>query len=143
MIIAGDIACPTAALSKQLKSVFENNESIFKGKPIIVNFEGLIGDESLLQAAVPVLYNHISVLDTFTTFSSVTACLANNHILDLTGHFNNSISLLKQQNLHVAGAGISIEEAYSPANFVDGDQEYVVFNECWDFFLVVALVNIF
>jgi len=135
MVIAGDIACPTAALSKQLKSVFENNESIFKCKPIIVNFEGLIGEESLLQAAVPVLYNHIAVLDTFKTFSSVTACLANNHILDLPGHFNSSISLLKQQNLHLAGAGCSIEEAYSPANFVDGDQEYVVFNECWDFLL--------
>ena len=46
MIITGDIACPTERLSIQLKKVFESNAAIFNNKPIVLNFEGLIGEEN-------------------------------------------------------------------------------------------------
>jgi hypothetical protein len=135
MIIVGDIACPTEALSKQLKNVLESNEAIFKDQSIILNLEGLFGEEKLLVATVPVLYNHATVLNSFASFSSVTACLANNHILDLPERFNATIELLKRAQVKYVGAGKSFEEAHAPVKCKDGNHEVILFNECWDFLL--------
>ena len=135
MIIAGDLACPTAALSKQLTTVFETNASIFNNKAIVLNLEGLLGEEDLLEAKVPVLYNHASVLDTLHSFSTVTACLANNHILDLPSKFSETVELLKKKKINYVGAAGTYEKAHRPITFKDGEQEVFVFNECWDFLL--------
>lgn len=135
MIITGDIACPTGKLSGQLKKVFDDNPTIFKGKSVIVNFEGLIGEEALLKVNEPLLYNHVSVLESFGSFSSVVACLANNHILDLPNNFDQSIAVLQEKNIYFTGAGKSSAAAYIPAHFKDGEHEVIVFNECWDFLL--------
>ena len=135
MIIAGDLACPTAALSKQLTTVFKNHASIFNNKAIVLNLEGLLGEEDLLQATVPVLYNHASVLDTLHSFSTVTACLANNHILDLPAKFSQTVDLLKKKKINYVGAAGTYEKAHKPATFKDGEHEVIVFNECWDFLL--------
>jgi len=135
MIIAGDLACPTAALSKQLTTVFETNASIFKNKAIVLNLEGMLGEEDLLKAKVPVLYNHPSVLDTLHSFSTVTACLANNHILDLPVKFGQTIEQLQKRKINYAGAGSTHEKAYAPATFLEDKQEVIVFNECWNFLL--------
>lgn len=135
MIIAGDLACPTAALSKQLTTVFKNHASIFNNKAIVLNLEGLLGEEDLLQATMPVLYNHTSVLDTLHSFSTVTACLANNHILDLPAKFNETIDQLKKRQFNYLGAATTYENSYTPVTFKDGEQEVIVFNECWDFLL--------
>lgn len=135
MIIVGDIACPTEELSLQLKMVFDDNTSIFKGQPIILNLEGLFSQKDLLNSIVPILYNHASVIKTFNSLSTVTACLANNHILDLPEKFDHTIALLNNAQIQVVGAGKTLEDAYKPARFKEGKIEIIVFNECWDFLL--------
>lgn len=135
MILAGDIACPTETLSKQLKKVFDTNEQIFKDKTIVLNLEGLIGEENLLQSNVPVLFNHKNLLKTFSTFSSVVACLANNHILDLPEKFDYTIGLLEKEKIAYVGAGKSLEAACAPVQFKDENKDIIVYNECWDFLL--------
>lgn len=135
MIIAGDLACPTAALSQQLNTVFESHAAIFKNKAILFNLEGLLGEEDLLKVKVPVLYNHPSVLDTLHSFSTVTACLANNHILDLPTKFGQTIELLQKKKISYVGAGYTYEKAYAPVTFMEDEQEVIIFNECWDFLL--------
>jgi poly-gamma-glutamate synthesis protein (capsule biosynthesis protein) len=135
MIIVGDIACPTAALSIQLQKVFLDNSTIFNQQLIILNLEGLFGSEALLQAKVPVLYNHPSVLDAFSSFSNVTACLANNHILDIPKNFDETIIGLQQKNIQYGGAGNTLANAHTPIYTKDGKHDVIVFNECWDFLL--------
>ncbi len=135
MIIVGDIACPSDVLGKQLQKVFLDNSAIFNQQSIILNLEGLFGSEELLQAKVPVLYNHPSVLDAFNSFSNVTACLANNHILDIPQYFEETIIGLQQKNIQYGGAGNTLANAHTPIYTKDGKHDVIVFNECWDFLL--------
>jgi hypothetical protein len=135
MIIVGDIACPTAALSKQLQKVFLDNSAIFNQQSIVLNFEGLIADEEMLAAKEPVLYNHATTLDAFSSFSAVTACLANNHILDLPANFAATTKLLSDKKIQYGGAANTKEQAHTPIYCKDGSHNVIVFNECWDFLL--------
>jgi hypothetical protein len=135
MIIVGDIACPTEALSKQLKNLFDSNASIFKEQSIVLNLEGLLGEEELLLTTVPVLYSHSSFLNSLEHFSSVTACLANNHILDLPENFAATTKLLAEKHINYGGAANTKEQAHAPIYCKDGAQDVIVFNECWDFLL--------
>ena len=135
MIIVGDIACPTAELSTQLANVFKTNATLFQDQLLILNLEGLFGHEELLQAKVPVLYNHYTVLDAFSSFANVAACLANNHVLDIPHHFDETIIGLQQKNIQYGGAATSMANAYTPIYTKDGKYDVIVFNECWDFLL--------
>ena len=135
MIIVGDIACPTATLSTQLANVFTANAAIFNQQLLVLNLEGLFGQEEMLHAKVPVLYNHYTVLNAFSSFATVAACLANNHTLDIPQHFDETIIGLQQKNIQYGGAAKSLTNAYTPIYTKDGKHDVIIFNECWDFLL--------
>jgi poly-gamma-glutamate synthesis protein (capsule biosynthesis protein) len=135
MIFVGDIASPNAFTSNSLDRILSENHHVFSGKRLICNLEGLIQDEIQPKSNEPVLYNHSSVLDILDREQKTVFCLANNHVLDLPGQFESTVSLLKSKDLPYCGAGKSIKEAEQPVVFYEGKSTVFLFNACWDFLL--------
>ena len=135
MIIAGDIACPNEKCSLDLKKIIADNATVFAGKSLVCNFEGLINDDINPRANTPVLYNHSSVVNVLERANTKAVALANNHILDLPFCFDDTLKKLTEHNIAFTGAGKSLAEAAAPVSFFEGNHEVVLFNECWDFLL--------
>ena len=135
MLFIGDIASPDLLSSTSIRKVIEENQSIFSGERIICNFEGLIHNESKLNSNYPVLYNHPSILKALSTEQEHILCLANNHVLDLPGQFETTVTLINKNGFKYCGAGKSIEEAERPIVFSEGTNRVALFNACWDFLL--------
>lgn len=134
MIFTGDIAAPLPINSLELQDVFERHADIFNNKILICNFEGLLNDEAS-PSIEPLLYNSPEVLNVLNKRGVVVACLANNHTLDLTANFDETIIKFKTKGIYFTGAGKSVLEAEQPAIFSDDYGEVIVFNACWDFLL--------
>lgn len=135
MIFIGDIASPDAINSGHLKNALSENHRVFSGKRLVCNLEGLIYDALKPASNEPVLYNHPSILEVLNQDYRTVFCLSNNHILDLPGQFESTISLIKKEGLLYCGAGRNMMEAEQPAVFFEGDRTVVLFNACWDFLL--------
>jgi hypothetical protein len=135
MIFVGDIASPDHRSSECLSKVFADNNSIFSGKRLICNFEGLVIDGLKLKSNKPVLYNHSSILGTLDQVPKPVLCLANNHTLDLPGQFESTVHLINGKKFLYTGAGLSLKEAEEPVMFNEREGTVALFNACWDFLL--------
>jgi len=135
MIFVGDVASPTLSHSDYLKKIFLENRSIFEGKSLVCNLEGLINDDYDLSKKTPILFNHSSVLDALKAGGIKAVGLANNHTLDLPGSFRTTVIKLEEHKIAHCGAGLKREDANRPARFLDGVGEVFLFNACWDFLL--------
>lgn len=136
MIIAGDIASPDEDLTRNLESVFESNQEIFRNNIFLFNLEGLITGEVSPQSNTPILFNEpglISMLKVKT--AGPVAALANNHTLDLPEFFPFTKKLLENEGVSFAGVGKTKREAQLPAIFRENGREIVFLNYCWDFLL--------
>lgn len=134
MILTGDLAVPSQNHSRQLEQVFEKYSTIFQNKILICNFEGLINEQQF-KLNEPILYNHPSVIESLVKRGPVVAALANNHIIDLPGQFDNTIKSFKYNKIFFAGAGRSRSEAEMPVIFNEDGKEIILLNACWDFLL--------
>jgi len=134
MIITGDIAAPGLKHSIQLSVIFNEFRSIFQGKSLLCNLEGLLG-EQISVTRKPVLSNHPSVISVLKNRGSVIAALANNHILDLPEYFDTSVELLKQTGIFYTGAGKTQKDAELPVNIIEDKKHFFILNACWDFLL--------
>lgn len=135
MILIGDIASASEETTAFLRHSISGGDSLFRGKRVICNFEGLIGDNINYVGNEPVLFNHYSVLDVLDTGQKPVLCLSNNHIQDLPAQFGSTISLLDQRKIPFCGAGLSASEAEKPLIFNEGSYKIALFNACWDFLL--------
>lgn len=134
MIITGDIAAPSLKHSTQLSVIFNEFRSIFQGKTLLCNLEGLLG-EQIAETRTPVLNNHPSVISVLKNRGSVIAALANNHILDLPEYFDKTIELLKSNSIAVTGAGRTRDKAEIKTVISEDEQQIIVLNACWNFLL--------
>ena len=134
MIIAGDIAVPSLYYCQGLREVLTTYSNVFYNKTLICNFEGLL-KESIVKSNEPVLNNHPSVLELLKERGDVVLCLANNHVLDLSESFAETINAAQKHKIFVLGAGNSIEESEKPAVFFENGRKVIVYNACWDFLL--------
>ena len=135
MIFLGDIASPTISSSEYLHRIIIENASVFSGKRIICNLEGLIYDGPAPKLNEPILYNHSSVLQAFGENQKPVLCLANNHILDLPLYFRQTSHLLDTRKIPYCGAGRDKNEAEKPIEYLDFQKKVILFNVCWDFLL--------
>lgn len=136
MIFTGDIACPNEDLALQLRRIFTDNPTVFAGKSIFGNFEGMISDDtSLLSAEEPCLFNHSTVPALLAEVGFKGVGLANNHALDLPAQYDVTINALQRQRLAYSGIGRNKEAAYAPALMEDDGHKMAVFSTCWDFLL--------
>lgn len=135
MIIVGDIAAPTQALSYQLKEIFREHKAIFRDNGLICNLEGLISDKTNISSNEPLLFNHSSVLDALKEGNIRAIGLANNHTLDLPAHFRETKKKLIESNISFTGASESSSYIGVPAEFYEKGKKVLLFNFCWDFLL--------
>lgn len=131
MILAGDIAVPEKKYALQLERQLCNHSSIFKGKELIFNLEGLIMDDFSTETDTPVLFNHPEVLPVLQKWNTKAVTLANNHTLDRPSKFDNTRKLLDQNKIAFSGAGIEKKYAEQPALFTSEGKDVVLFNQCW------------
>jgi len=136
MIILGDIAAANKDLTKSIRNVLQENQSIFNGKTLIYNQEGLIAHTFRGQENTPILYSSSALLKAIKqNRKSVVATLANNHTLDLPEFFESTLVEFQKNNIKYVGAGKTRSEAMRPACFTEGGRQVFVFNFCWDFLL--------
>jgi poly-gamma-glutamate synthesis protein (capsule biosynthesis protein) len=135
MLITGDIASPSPLTSKHFSDSLENSISIFRGKTIISNLEGMLYTGESIPGQRPVLYNHPSVAESLTSFSKPVFCLANNHSLDLESQYQFTCGYLNSKNIPFTGIGTTGEQANAHLVISEGPKNIVIFNACWDFLL--------
>lgn len=135
MIFLGDIASPSRKHSEILRKFIDDNESLFKGKSLVLNLEGLISDNASTNHNEPVLFNHSSVLDAFQIFPIKVAALANNHTLDLPENFDDSIKTLRKSGFRTVGATSSNSKITDSVFWSESNTKVFLFNHCWDFLL--------
>lgn len=135
MIFLGDIASPDSKTSEQLEKCLNEYSSIFTGKRLICNFEGLISKDDHSTTNHPVLYNNSAVPFILNRGIPPILCLANNHTLDLPAEFDNTVDILERGKIPYCGAGKSKDASLSPLKFSDGDRQIILFNAVWDFLL--------
>lgn len=135
MIILGDVASPNKSISTDLGKIVTETNTVFAGKKIICNFEGLAFDEAPIEKNEPLLYNHSSVMNSLDSGEGAILALANNHVLDFPGQFMHTWEISNRKGFLSCGAGFSKEEAERPVVFYEGDLKIVLINACWDFLL--------
>lgn len=136
MIILGDISVPTQEHVQKLSDVLNKNSSLFAGKHIVLNLEGLISeDESILKSSSPVVFNHPDVIRAFRDNGTVSALLANNHTLDLPKNFKKTVEILNNNQVSYIGAALSQSDACKPLFVKEQDVNVIFLNYCWDFLL--------
>lgn len=135
MIFMGDIASPTEETTDSLRRTLSESGSVFNGKRLVCNFEGLINEETGSGRNEPVLFNHPTVPEVFDRGLPPVLCLANNHVTDLPGQFGNTVSLLARSGIPWCGAGYTKIDAEQPVIFDEGPVRIALFNACWDFLL--------
>jgi len=135
MIFLGDIASPDPECSNQLRDQFEKFTELFSGQGIVCNLEGLIHDSGLQTINTPILFNHSSVVPILKRFNCKAVSLANNHSLDLPENFESTVDLLRANGISYSGAGRSFSDAMNPAEFIDGNKKFLLFNSTWSVLL--------
>lgn len=101
----------------------------------IVNLEGgIVQNQSFpISKRGPNLASSLTVITVFKKLNIGLVCLANNHIMDFgKGGLQDTISLLKENNIPYIGAGFSLSEALTPAILDIGDQQVAFLNFGWD-----------
>lgn len=88
----------------------------------VVNLEGALVD-STDRLSERRLFNHTSILASLRAVRARVACLANNHITDVTGGVQYSRRILAENGMHGVGAGTR-EEAASPVFLLEGGRNY-------------------
>lgn len=134
MIIVGDIAAPKSTTGSLVGFLKERHKE-FKNKCFIGNLEGLLSERDPSHDIEPILSNHSSLPGLMKEAVAPVLCLANNHVLDIPEDYARTIKILKEEQIPFGGAGYSAEEALKPLFFMDGGQEMILFNACWDFLL--------
>lgn len=137
MLLAGDLSSPTKATTENLLQSLSSNSSIFSGKHLVCNFEGLISDinNNNINTPEPILFNHPSVPGALSKVVKPIFCMANNHVLDLPHQFKHTIEILNNQKIEYCGAGYTEEEANKPVLLKEGVWDVFIFNACWEFLL--------
>lgn len=135
MIFVGDIASPTQETTSSLGKILSENGSLFNGKRLICNFEGLINEKTRTCQNEPVLFNHTSVPRVLDRGLPPVLCLANNHVTDLPLQYWDTVALIDKSGISHCGAGYSETEAHKPVIFFEGLSRIALFNACWDFLL--------
>ena len=101
----------------------------------IVNLEGgIVQNQSFpISKRGPNLASSLTVITVFKKLNIGLVCLANNHIMDFGKEgLQDTISLLKENNIPYIGAGFSLSEALTPAILDIGDQQVAFLNFGWD-----------
>jgi poly-gamma-glutamate synthesis protein (capsule biosynthesis protein) len=135
MIFTGDVASPDLNYSQKLSEVFLKHHDIFQGRVLVCNFEGLVSNEISPDHKEPILFNHATITEVLAQRGPVVNGLANNHILDLPEHFDQTLETFGKRNILYSGAGKSPVDAIRPAFFIDEGKEIFLYNLCWDFLL--------
>lgn len=135
MIIVGDIASPSATYSAKLKNIMESNPKVFQKQAFIFNFEGMIEDNYKLDSKKSVIFNHSSLTEAIKGYCPPIALLANNHILDLPGSYDNTINLFKSSGINYSGVGREEEKDVEIFGFQEDGINIYIINACWNFLL--------
>ncbi|MBE5844008.1 MAG: CapA family protein [Butyrivibrio sp.] len=124
MFFCGDIAIPYG--------VSFNIETSVKLKGCgIGNLEGLINlDKTALNTYK--VCNYVDVIDVMKRLGIKAVCLANNHVNDFGGEYENTIKLLNENNIKYFGAGRSRTEAARPVIIDEDNHQYALLGFGWD-----------
>ena len=135
MIIIGDIASPDCKSSKQISKFIKENPEEFSSDTILFNLEGLITDSHDLNDNSPILFNHTSILNSFTTYKTKIAALANNHTLDLPHLLHSTKESLSNRGFNCVGAGKESDFNFNVIEVFEDNYQVFIINACWDFLL--------
>ena len=130
MVFLGDIACPNNKIEKFVQSI--NSESFFYDKVIVYNLEGNILEEDGFENG---LNNATRIVEAFSGAKKVIVSLANNHMYDYPKKINNTIEILKKNNIGYFGL-VNKDNRIVPYEYycVDTGQKYAFFGHCWSLY---------
>lgn len=131
LLFVGDIASPDQDCSLSLAESLQNASSVFTGKTMIANLEGLVAT-NMCSTRTPVLYNDKSVLSVLKNYGCSAVSLANNHTLDLPANLLPTKKHLDEMSIASFGAGISTKAAAEPALIKTNGHNVRIFGYCWD-----------
>lgn len=126
MLILGDLACPSKAISTRL---IEDMKSmgIFDNELILCNFEGLLAEKASLEDEK--LFNVEDVLRAFTPGQTIFS-LANNHTYDYPEYIEETERILNSRGFYTVG--VRHEESLTPTVLTWRGIKYAFFAHCWD-----------
>lgn len=129
MIFLGDIAHPFSQ-----KADWGDLFPIWKEKPVVANLEGALASDVIagLHLKKRVVFNHVSILQTFREYNVRALCLSNNHITDLPSGIDNTLKLLDKEGIARYGAGRNIDEACTPAYINEGRKHFILVGCGWN-----------
>ncbi len=131
LLFFGDLASPDEFCSEQLLKSMQENAEIFSNTALVGNFEGLVAEIST-NTPTPILFNHPSVIESLNYANTAVVSLSNNHTLDIPNQFDETVSLLLDNQIASCGAGKSKEDAEKPASFDLGGNQFLVFGYSWE-----------
>jgi hypothetical protein len=130
MLFLGDIASPNAQCSADFLTSLKKYPHIFQNNCTVANLEGLFLDGTV-PGNKPILYNHPSILEPLHYLNTKAVSLANNHTLDIPELFPDSKKMLDENGIGHSGAGVTVAEADTPAEFEYQGQKFLVFAFGW------------
>ena len=134
VVFFGDLVAPEEIDIEIIKN-FLKETNLFKDKIVIGNLEGLIVNGEKYNNA---LYNDIHVIDLFKDSYKTILSLANNHIKDIPEKFDNTIEILKKNEIGFSGAKLKEKEGcLNPYEFEINGTKFAVFNHCWDVMSII------
>ncbi|XAG87474.1 CapA family protein [bacterium 19CA01SA08] len=126
MLFLGDVAHPFSEKPKW-------PEQLKVGNPVVVNLEGPIPTKGCTPALHEgILFNHSSVLEELEECNVVAVCLANNHITDIAGGVDSTLSYLSSKEILGFGAVVSKALDVVPKPVTYGGFEYVFLGFGWE-----------
>ncbi|MGY6560088.1 MAG: CapA family protein [Nitritalea sp.] len=135
MIVLGDIAVPSAKYARFLNRELTKHHSIFNGKGLVYNLEGLVVNNISTDHPTPVLFNVKEALEVLKGNAALLSCIANNHTLDLPQQWAYNQEIHEKLQIPFVGAACSEEEAKKPVIIEEYGQQVAVFNHCWNVML--------
>ncbi len=126
MLILGDLACPSKAISTRLIEDMRAMR-IFDNELILCNFEGLLAENASLEDEK--LFNVEDVLRAFTPEQTVFS-LANNHIYDYPEYIEKTERTLNNWGFYTVG--VKHGESLTPTVLTWRGTKYAFFAHCWN-----------
>lgn len=132
ILFIGDLASPNEETSKKLDLSLTICKDKLKFDGVICNFEGLLSNNtSHLKSNSPVLYNHVSILNTLVKNDFIAVSLANNHTLDIPGNFNYTKDKLSNNSVGFFGATDDNNSPLKFKRFEHNSVHYSMLGFCW------------
>ena len=126
MIFVGDVAIARG-------DVFTHRDfpGQFARLPLCVNLEGAVLGRLKVEALSEGICNDDGWSRSFAGFRLGPVFLANNHILDISGGIDSTVTHLASLGLDAFGAGVNEDAAFTPARCMSGDTEYALIGAGW------------